>query len=108
MSHKILLENYEEQEETSPIQIQYGPNIVGQLIGYINEHRIYHWLHNLYQAISAPSNESKHKVKLVFIIVLCYCFVDIVALIQAQILVNNIHSRGMDEGRASGFIRNRT
>lgn len=63
------------------IQVQYGPNIVGQLLGYDQETRnLSQAAHTLYQAISKPSNQNKHK---------------------AQILLNDIHSNGIEQGRSS-------
>eukprot|EP00486_Rosalina_sp_Unknown_P016282 CAMPEP_0201582050 /NCGR_PEP_ID=MMETSP0190_2-20130828/79401_1 /ASSEMBLY_ACC=CAM_ASM_000263 /TAXON_ID=37353 /ORGANISM="Rosalina sp." /LENGTH=166 /DNA_ID=CAMNT_0048021203 /DNA_START=21 /DNA_END=522 /DNA_ORIENTATION=+ len=77
----VVGEAFEEEEDASPIQVQYGPNIVGQLLGYDQRTRdLSQAAHTLYEAISKPSNQNRHK---------------------AQILVSDVHSRGMEEGRAT-------
>mmetsp|Transcript_66463 Transcript_66463/g.105643 ORF Transcript_66463/g.105643 Transcript_66463/m.105643 type:complete len:188 (+) Transcript_66463:26-589(+) len=67
------------KEEHDPISVQYGPNIVGLLLGYDERtERLSQAAHQLFDAISRPSNQNKQK---------------------AQILVHDVHSDGMEHGR---------
>eukprot|EP01083_Nonionella_stella_P187009 686149_1 len=75
----VVGEVEEEASTLAPISVQYGPNIVGKLLGYDERtEKLAQAANQLYDAISRPSNENKRK---------------------AQILVNDVHSAGMDHGR---------
>ena len=70
----VVGEPYEAEEETSTVYVQYGPNIIGKLIGYDQRTQdLSLAAHNLNQAISTPSNESKHKVNFFYCFLLLFC-----------------------------------
>merc|ERR1712154_321166 len=69
------------QPETEAITVQYGPNIVGKWLGYDERlDNLSQAAHQLFDAVSRPSNQNKKK---------------------AQILVNDVHSTGIEHGRAT-------
>ena len=52
-------------EPEPPISVQYGPNIIGQLLGYDERtEQLSQSAHQLYEIISRPSNRNKSKVNL--------------------------------------------
>ena len=52
-----------QQPEPEAISVQYGPNIVGQWLGYDERlENLSQAAHQLYDAVSRPSNQSRKKV----------------------------------------------
>ncbi len=66
--HDIVGEVKEEQApQLPPISVQYGPNIVGKLLGYDQKtENLSQAAHELYDAVSRPSNQNKKKVKFIY------------------------------------------
>eukprot|EP00485_Elphidium_margaritaceum_P008340 CAMPEP_0202690206 /NCGR_PEP_ID=MMETSP1385-20130828/5267_1 /ASSEMBLY_ACC=CAM_ASM_000861 /TAXON_ID=933848 /ORGANISM="Elphidium margaritaceum" /LENGTH=187 /DNA_ID=CAMNT_0049345441 /DNA_START=44 /DNA_END=607 /DNA_ORIENTATION=- len=76
----VVGEREPESTETS-VTVQYGPNIVGQLLGYDQRtEELSHAAHTLFEAVSRPSNDNKQK---------------------AQILMSDVHSAAVEQGRAT-------
>ena len=55
----------EQKEEESVIQVTYGPNIVGQLLGYdLRTEQLSQAAHQIFDVITRPSNQNKKKVEI--------------------------------------------
>merc|ERR1712154_759004 len=79
--HDVVGDTEQPQPELPLVSVQYGPNIVGKLLGYDERtEKLSEAAHQLFNAVSRPSNQNKKK---------------------AQILVNDVHSTGMEHGRAT-------
>eukprot|EP01084_Bolivina_argentea_P015846 29681_1 len=78
--HDVVGEVKEEEPSDPPISVQYGPNIVGKLLGYDERtESLSQAAHQLFDAVSRPSNYNKKK---------------------AQILMDEVHSKGMEDGKS--------